>query len=462
MRTLAAFGWAWVAACGGSHVAEDVDVGPFVDAAWTPDASMPDSALDGGADASDAALTSDAEVDSPDAAVCECGTPPPCFVARCEEGVCVEEPMPDGASCGEDESLHCVASECVVRACGDGYREPDGALREGCDDGNLIEGDGCSSACEPTVSVLAVEDDERRFVETAAAGEAVVWIEEERATAMRTLRLVRDGEETLVAGPVPWIAHPSVAVDDEDTVVAYETARGVELRRVRDATSTAMAPVDGVNVAAASTGEGVVVAWREEDGRIWIREHRGSIRMSPAALSVGATGALSVTTNGREGVVAWESEGQIWARAFSSGEAAGDVYLVADEAIGPRVTGLGGFAFAFSWTSFADDFFGNVIAGELGRTVTVAESDARERSRQIVPFGRAWAELHEVGPLALPVLGFGDTFVPDELAELADAIRFADPQTTSLTRTGSGATVAWIGSSASGERELATFFLPDS
>jgi len=39
---------------------------------------------------------------------------------------------------------------CKLNVCGDGYRLRIGRGREACDDGNLIDGDGCDSNCQPT------------------------------------------------------------------------------------------------------------------------------------------------------------------------------------------------------------------------------------------------------------------------------------------------------------------------
>lgn len=61
----------------------------------------------------------------------------PCDQAFCEDGACVHQPRPDGFVCAEDGSRVCVAEECVVRECGDGWREPGepGYPREQCDRG---------------------------------------------------------------------------------------------------------------------------------------------------------------------------------------------------------------------------------------------------------------------------------------------------------------------------------------
>jgi cysteine-rich repeat protein len=78
---------------------------------------------------------------------CEaCAPSSVCETTRCELGVCIREAVADGLSCAEST---CVAGSCLVPGCGDGARA-DGQTEvpfEACDDGNLIDGDGCSASC---------------------------------------------------------------------------------------------------------------------------------------------------------------------------------------------------------------------------------------------------------------------------------------------------------------------------
>ncbi len=62
------------------------------------------------------------------------GTPP---------AVCSFDTQADGTSCGSNES--CQSGACIDE-CGDGFVH----ASEDCDDGNLIDGDGCESDCTPT------------------------------------------------------------------------------------------------------------------------------------------------------------------------------------------------------------------------------------------------------------------------------------------------------------------------
>lgn len=116
-----------------------------------PDASNPTDAgsVDAGADgATDA---------SPDASPLTCSSCSPshaCEAATCVNGACVRSPVPDGTAGCALGSI-CVAGACVARGCGDGYREPGlGGVVEGCDDGNLVDDDGCSADCFPELVLV--------------------------------------------------------------------------------------------------------------------------------------------------------------------------------------------------------------------------------------------------------------------------------------------------------------------
>ncbi|MBX3247860.1 MAG: hypothetical protein KF901_11830 [Myxococcales bacterium] len=169
-------------ACGGSREAViDGDAGADagVDAPWgsledggpdgaaPPDADVADADTDPDAEVHDGA-TPDAPPDAPDASdlTCEACTPAhECEEAACVAGVCRRAPAPDGTTCGELVAPSvCVAGACVARGCGDGYVEPgptpddpDAPPREACDDGNLLDGDACSSSCTSTPIVVDVD-----------------------------------------------------------------------------------------------------------------------------------------------------------------------------------------------------------------------------------------------------------------------------------------------------------------
>lgn len=78
----------------------------------------------------------------------------PCEAARCVAEQCVRALRDDGSSCEGADTHVCVAGECRVRGCGDGWREPGSAgwPREGCDPGAVTP--FCDPACMPIVGTL--------------------------------------------------------------------------------------------------------------------------------------------------------------------------------------------------------------------------------------------------------------------------------------------------------------------
>ncbi|AKT39081.1 uncharacterized protein CMC5_032280 [Chondromyces crocatus] len=70
-----------------------------------------------------------------------------CTVDDCDQGTPVFTPEPASTGCDDNGGVVCDgAGQCIPAVCGDGVTE--GA--EVCDDGNLIDGDGCDSNCRPT------------------------------------------------------------------------------------------------------------------------------------------------------------------------------------------------------------------------------------------------------------------------------------------------------------------------
>ncbi len=93
----------------------------------------------------------------PDGNVCSCGVVPPCDMALF--------PTCDGSCAGGIGGMEICktnaagnACECQPTTCGDGILDPD----ERCDDGNNVDGDGCSADCTveaepiPAVSIRAL------------------------------------------------------------------------------------------------------------------------------------------------------------------------------------------------------------------------------------------------------------------------------------------------------------------
>ncbi|MEZ4287734.1 MAG: BspA family leucine-rich repeat surface protein [Polyangiales bacterium] len=71
-----------------------------------------------------------------------CGNGTECASAFCDEGICACD---DDSDCGGSElcNLNTAPNVCVNAGCGNGVLE----ASEGCDDGNSVDGDGCSGAC---------------------------------------------------------------------------------------------------------------------------------------------------------------------------------------------------------------------------------------------------------------------------------------------------------------------------
>lgn len=83
-----------------------------------------------------------------------------------DEGFCVDGPTaPDGTRCGMSmaASMHCVAGECVMRTCGDGYVDRAATPPEFCDDGDDTNPDDgchmCTRSCAPPAPANCSDDD---------------------------------------------------------------------------------------------------------------------------------------------------------------------------------------------------------------------------------------------------------------------------------------------------------------
>lgn len=241
LRSAAFVALAAVWACGGSSpdtdsgldAGEDTSFDVGVDAPMM-DSSAPDvPSVDVGVDA-----PVDAGVDILDAG-CDCPEPGECSTFECIDGACVESFADDGTLCGEVGSI-CVAGACVMRGCGDGFRElgPEPA-REACDDGNLDDDDLCDSFCMPQDFVAAFDEEEFWDARVALQAPTVgvdgfgnvlaVWSEQFAADLpMRGRRLSPTGapigdpfviESSRVIGTV-------VGLREGGWVVAYSADRG--------------------------------------------------------------------------------------------------------------------------------------------------------------------------------------------------------------------------------------------
>ncbi|HJL15940.1 MAG TPA: MopE-related protein [Sandaracinaceae bacterium LLY-WYZ-13_1] len=117
------------------------------------DVAQPDAGMDAGA-SDDAGANADAS-SAPDT-----GPPPPDAGPLPPDGGPADagpdcDGAADGTSCGALRI--CLSGDCVMSSCGDGYVDVDGG--EDCEDGNVVDGDGCESNCRWTCSEDTACDD---------------------------------------------------------------------------------------------------------------------------------------------------------------------------------------------------------------------------------------------------------------------------------------------------------------
>jgi hypothetical protein len=149
-----------------------------------------------------------------DAGSCEseCRPTSACDDAHCEADLCIHTPRADGAVCAGDESSLCVDHACVVRRCGDGWREPGSPAhpREACDlgDGSLF----CDATCSPVsgelASALSVEDVRDLAVAIDAAGRVLVLVVQ-RFDADASLTALQFDSRLRPSAPPLEVAHAS-------------------------------------------------------------------------------------------------------------------------------------------------------------------------------------------------------------------------------------------------------------
>jgi len=184
--------------------------------AATPPTPTPDAFVvpaDGGIPPEDAGRDAGSAPADDAGPVCACELAA-CELGECVDGDCRRWPSPRGSECGE--SRVCSEGRCFERfGCGDGYREGAGDAREGCDDGNLEDGDGCGASCVPEVLTLAA-----RHPVTSATDPwgttLFVWSEpREAGYAIVAQRLGVDGLE-----PERVLAETAGGVDPRPTVLA--------------------------------------------------------------------------------------------------------------------------------------------------------------------------------------------------------------------------------------------------
>ncbi len=308
--------------------------------AWVPpmtDAAAPDAFLE-----TDAGIPDAGEVE-PDAGTCECSDPPECNEAVCDDGTCVEVPVADGTSCGEMGLDVCVGGACVARGCGDGYREPaTSPMREGCDDGNDLDGDGCSASCEPEAVEIAGDPLGDRWMRLAPQGPSIgvdgegrvlfIW-QEDRLSPNRALaqRATPTGE--LVGDPIeiaPDVGNPAngdprvAGLRDGGWVVVWRAdagATGLDVRYRLVATDGTAGPVRTAHAGGelrqldgtvTSLGAGFVIAWSAEAPDSSLRYTLVAQRFDAGGSRIGSEIEVSTSLTDTEHGASLASVGDRW------------------------------------------------------------------------------------------------------------------------------------------------------
>lgn len=421
---------ALLAACSGSPRAPGDDAGAPFDAVVPGDAVVPADApaldvptpvAEAGADA--VVEPPDAEADAPTCGAC---TPTgECATAACVDGACVETPAADGTICGEMGAGVCVDGVCRARACGDGWIEPGPTpMREGCDDGNVVDGDACSASCLPTPFVVATDAADLYQTRPTLQGTAIapdptgallfVWTEAYTdRSEVRARRYTRGGVPLPVGGAdplfiAPETGHPpwgdpsAAGLPGGGWVVVWAEstteARDIRYRLVAPdgalgAVRTANAEVEGYQTEphVAPLSDGFVIVWTDANARpydpgIGVRARlfdavgtpRGDDIVVPTTVA-DREGLPTVASDGDEFLVAWAHAQMttfgartVRARRFRAGVPidATELLIAGDPASGPHAASLGGGDYAIAFTSFRDDPWGDIhaIVARAGET----------------------------------------------------------------------------------------------
>lgn len=346
--------------------------GPFgetgvIDDLGASDQGEVDGAVEQGA--SDAGLDAGSHGDlgvsdaGSDAGTCSsgCASLNPCTESTCNPttGMCEVTTLPDGTLCaeGETDTFLCVASECVMRGCGDGLRESGSELwpREGCDDGNDLDGDTCSMSCKPTEFVAQADPGTAQLdVELVSHGQMLVfdglgngllaWVARyggaQARQELRASRIDASGNFLDVAAPLLLDTTTALAFEMTPSAVGLGTGgfavawtarrnvlglpRFVLLMR-RIATDGTVAaeqnvhpPMDGDQrwPQLAALTDSFVVVWQDVQPRVWGRRFRDNGTAMTTVM------AIPSATTGKQERPSVAAQGNAWMVTFLS-EAAG-------------------------------------------------------------------------------------------------------------------------------------------
>jgi cysteine-rich repeat protein len=400
--------------------------------ATPPDGSTADAGPLDGAPATDGAVDGGPDAASLDAATSDagpCGACTPtseCEIAMCTEMGCLRTPVVDGTSCTAVSGGICVGGACVMRGCGDGYREPGPTpAREGCDDGNTVAGDACDATCVPSVLVVAsrptgedfpggpapslglADDGSVLFVWSsvvAGAVEDTLEVHARRYSAAGVAAPAMADPIVIDAGlDVGWNAEPTVAgrpgggwvvvwssptVDGDLSGIAYRVVHP----------DGSLGPVMTANMEArfiqhqprvASLLGSFVIVWTDESGLRTGDDLAGirARRFMPDGTPLAAEAVVPTTTSGDEYAPALAARGDDWIVAWSStppppmfarnlrarrfsGATPTDATDFAVSTSGEQVAvaALDTATFALTWVDRSTDAMGDVMARDVNAT----------------------------------------------------------------------------------------------
>ena len=387
-----------------------------------------------------------------DAGPCEvpCIANDPCRPSVCntDTGGCEESILFDGTLCGELDDAICVLGTCVARGCGDGYRERGDDLawpREGCDDGNMADGDTCSSMCEPT-QLLVVADPvdssdhyDVKFVENGRllvfdglGNGLLAWVEQHptgsagtqiiRATRIDPLGNLLDLEAPLELGQysgTSFVSHPSAAgLTAGGFVVTWaqrvDLAFRVVFRIVRpDGVMGSMRTADTTSgrgqsrPRVAALTDSFVVVWEDNNNSVWGKRFRttGTALTSQMHLSTRAVEEQQqpdVAAHGDEWMVTFISRlafgdpYRIQARRFlASGPSGREFTILPSNAMSHGLTALGEdylLAYSSSDVESRGDLYARVVprsaSGTLGDVIPIDTTAGRSANQpQVAAYG---------------------------------------------------------------------------
>jgi cysteine-rich repeat protein len=440
---------------------------------------------------------------------CVCPPVPPCMAGTCGgDGACVLAALADGTACGELSELVCVSGLCVMPGCGNGLRE--GA--ELCDDGNLLDGDACSSTCEPLAAVIRSVEDPDWEIASDAGGHRVAsdllgrllftWVEQdiEGDAKLMGQRANRGGAaegEALDLAPMTSTLESTVCGigESEGWATAWAAPVGIDLRIVApDGTLAFTRRASEAFPGAISYGEPMLAELRSGFVLVWTAFSNPAARSPADVLArvfdssgspVGGEITIatmtrdiqdhpSVAANGDQWMVAWVdrrillgSVDRVFARRFEGTTAldGGQFEVSIEEAGPPAVAVVGPGSFGVAWTSDADIYYRVVDAGEtvsMGDIEQLTMTPGREAdltaanvggSDVLVAFNTATGSS---GGFAMPM----GTLVASRVMEaLPMRLRTSDGQ-AAVSPVRGGAWMTWVDSESTTRGDFLTMFVP--